>query len=190
MVRTKEWYQVLRNPTEWAARMAMLTIANAFDHPQAGRATHLLDLRDNRPFKSFTCPFGNPQAAPAMLKGKDWTTYRGSHHTDHSIREEFFDGHAAPDRARGDHMLDYSYIAGAADRENAELMNGVSISEEEVFRDIGNPKDWRRRKPVRFAAMVSRFTAARRPHEEEKKISKALSRREWLRDYHHPGDPH
>jgi hypothetical protein len=45
MVRTKEWYENLKNPTEWAARVAMLTISNAFDHSEFGKATHLLDLK-------------------------------------------------------------------------------------------------------------------------------------------------
>ena len=45
MVRTKEWYEKLSNPVEWAGRLAMLTISNAFDHPEFGRATHLWTSR-------------------------------------------------------------------------------------------------------------------------------------------------
>ena len=176
MVRTKEWYENLRNPVEWAGRVAMLTISNAFNHPEFGKATHLLDLRDGKPFKSQACPFADAAKLPERLKGKDWTTYSGSHHTDHSIRAEFFDRHSVPNRDRGDYLLDFSYLGGAAEGENAELTNGVPVSEEEVLRDIGTPETWRRRKPAQYA-----FSS--RPRDAEMQIQKALSIcKRWLDD--------
>jgi len=173
MVRTKEWYEALKNPAEWATRLAMLTVSNAFEHPQFGQATHLLMLQDGAPFKPHACPFLKPESLPERLKGKDWTTYSGAHHTDHSVREEFFDQRASPDRDRGDYLLDFMYIGGAADGENAELTNGVPISEAAIFDDIGTPDTWRR-KPPKYAALS-------RPREAEIEIQKALSIcREWL----------
>lgn len=174
MVRTKEWYENLGNPTEWAGRLAMLTISHAFDHPESGKATHLLDLSEDKPLKPHECPFANRDNLPEKLKGKDWTTYSGSHHTDHSVRAEFFDQHHVPDRDRGDYLLDFTYLAGAPEGENAELTNGVPVSEEEVFRDIGSPDKWRRRRPVRYAYLP-------RPREAEIQIQNALSVcKEWL----------
>jgi hypothetical protein len=155
----------------------MLTISNAFDHPEFGKATHLLDLRDGKPFKPQACPFADPARLPEKLKGKDWTTYSGSHHTDHSVRSEFFDQRHIPDRDRGDYLLDFTYLVGAAEGENAELTNGVPISEEEVLRDIGTPDTWRRRKPAKPA----QYAAAKRPREAEIQIMRALSIcRTWL----------
>jgi hypothetical protein len=177
MVRTKEWYEKLKNPVEWAARVAMMTISNAFEHPEFGKATHLLELRDGKPFKPHECPFANPVALPDRLKGKDWTTYSGSHHTDHSIREEFFDQRAVPNRDRGDYLLDFMYLAGAVEGENAELTNGVPVLEDEVERDIGGRDTWRRKKPQ------ARFAPPARPREAEEQIQKALSIcKKWLDD--------
>jgi hypothetical protein len=151
MVRTKEWYEKLSNPNEWAGRLAMLTISNAFDHPEFGKATHLLNLKEDKPLKPHECPFANRDNLPEKLKGKDWTTYSGSHHTDHSVRAEFFDQQPIPDRDRGDYLLDFTYLVGGTEGENAELVNGIPISEEDVFKDIGTPDQWRRRKPARYA---------------------------------------
>jgi hypothetical protein len=168
MVRTKEWYENLQNPVEWSARMAMLTISNAFDHPQSGTATKLLELQDNKSLKAHPCPFTNPDKLPEKLRRKDWTTYSGNHHTDHSVRAEFFDQRVAPDRARGEYLLDFTYIAGGAEGENAELTNGVVVSEEEVLKDIGSPDTWRRKKPARYAI-------SSRPRSAEIEIERALS---------------
>lgn len=168
MVRTKEWYENLKNPVEWATRLAMLTISNAFDHPEFGKATHLLELRDGKPLKSHGCPFADPKTLPERLKEKDWTTYSGSHHTDHSIRREFFDQRPAPDRERGDYLLDFVYLAGAVDGENAELTTGVPVSEAEVFQDVGKPESWRRRKPAQFESLA-------RSSEADRQIEKALA---------------
>ena len=74
------------------------------------------------------------------------------------------------------------YLAGGPDGENAELTNGVPVSDSEMFRDIGNPDDWRRRKPVRFRASYPP-ELRKRPPQAEKEILQALSVCEqWLRD--------
>jgi hypothetical protein len=179
MVRTKEWYQHLKNPLEWSARMAMLTISNASDHAQYGKATHLLQLREGKPLKAHACPFPDLNKVPERLQGKDWTTYAGSHHTDHSVRTEFFDQREIPDRDRGDYLLDFTYLAGGTEGENAELTSGVAVTEEEVYQDVGGPETWRRRKPAKFAASV-------RPRDAEIQIEKALSIcKSWLDESSH-----
>jgi hypothetical protein len=67
------------------------------------------------------------------------------------------------------------YLAGAAEGENAELTNGVPVTEDEIEKDIGKRDSWRRKKPE------IRFTAPPRPRQEEKRIKKALSIcKQWL----------
>ena len=133
-----------------------------------------MDLQNGRPLKPHKCPFLKPESLPERLQGKDWTTYSGAHHTDHSVRGEFFDQHPAPDRDRGDYLLDFMYIGGATEGENAELTNGVPVSKEAVFADIGTPETWRRRKPAKCAAVS-------RPREAEVQIQNALSVcKEWF----------
>jgi hypothetical protein len=168
MVRTKEWYENLKNPVEWSARMAMLTISNAFEHPEFGKATHLLDLQDGKPLKQHECPFSSADKIHERLRGKDWTTYSGSHHTDHSVRAEFFDQHTAPDRDHGEYLLDFTYLSGDSEGENAELTNGVSVTKDEMLKDVGSPDSWRRKKPARYAISP-------RPPDAEIEIEKALS---------------
>lgn len=167
MARTKEWYENLSNPVEWSSRLAMLTISNAFDHSQHGRATHLLDLNAGTPFKPMACPFSSPEKLPEALRGKDWTTYSGSHHTDHSVRAEFFHQSPTPDHSRGDYLLDFMYVAGTSQLENIELMRGVPITESDLFDDIGAPETWRYKKPAVYAA-------PQRP-DADAAIAKALS---------------
>lgn len=173
MARTREWYEKNARPTEWAARLAMMTISNAFPVGEHGKATWLVDADETEVTKKMKCPFSNPDALPGELKGRDWTRYQGYHHTDHSVRDEFFDGRETPDRSRGPYRLDFSYIGGGGGGENAELMDGVIVGEEAVERDIGTSEEWRFDKPTAKAGM--------RPEVESRKISKALSLcQEWL----------
>ena len=91
MERTKERYVKLANPGEWGCQAcATLTISNANDHPKFGKATHLIELDEGKTEKPHQCPFAKPEITSRLkLKGKDWTTYSGTHHTDHSIRASF-----------------------------------------------------------------------------------------------------
>lgn len=191
MARTKEWYEKTANPVEWAARLAMHTIASAFPHPVHGPATTLLGLNNSNPHKSVACPFRAPESLPPKIKAKDWTTYQGYHHTDHSIRAEFFDGRENPDRSRGAYLLDFSYIAGGADGENKELMDGVVVDKAFLDADLGPVEEWRLARPATKApkdpddeeAPVSADTETKptRPPEEDQKIRNALAEcREWL----------
>jgi hypothetical protein len=171
MVRTREWYEKNTNPTEWAARMAMHTISNAHPHEVHGQATWLLDLVENSPMKSASCPFSDPQKLSEKIKGKDWTTYEGYHHTDHSVRAEFFDGREIPDRSRGPYFMDFSYIAGGSVGENMELMDGLAVDVKTVYEDIGDPSEWRFAKPM---AKAGREKTLLRPRKEALRIAAAL----------------
>jgi hypothetical protein len=175
MVRTKEWYENLAEPHAWATRMAMATIAGAQDVPTLGTATKLIDLKDNQPRRKSECPFADPQKLPADLRGKDWTGYNGWLHTDHSVRAEFFDQHNAPDRKKGEYILDFTYIAGSRAGEDNELMNGVDVSLDELYSEIGQPEDWR------FDSSSVPRDFSPRPADQELKINEALAVcRSWL----------
>jgi hypothetical protein len=192
MARTLEWYEKNAAPVEWATRLAMHTISNAYQHPDHGNATSLVELNDGVPLKSIKCPFANPQAISDQIKNKDWTTYRGYHHTDHSIRSEFFDGREKPDRSKGPYLLDFSYIAGGEDGENKELMDGVIIDNEFVDGDLGAVEQWRFAQAEKIPLPVSGEDVPirtesgvpqppERPPEEDAKIKAALGEcRKWL----------
>ncbi|HEY3852963.1 MAG TPA: hypothetical protein VGO67_01060 [Verrucomicrobiae bacterium] len=190
MARTKEWYEKNATPTEWAAKLAMHTIASAFPHSVHGSATALLELNNGASRKSMACPFRSLQALPEKIKGKDWTTYAGYHHTDHSIRGEFFDGRENPDRSRGPYFLDFSYIAGGDGGENRELMDGIVVEQAFLDSDLGPVEEWRFAKPLTKVPLVGEeetpisADAVRTPHrpvEEDQKIRRALAVcDEWL----------
>ena len=60
-----------------------------------GRATWLVDLdHDGQPHLRGVAPPWD--SAPTDLQGKDWTQYQGVLHTDHAVREEFFDPRDIP----------------------------------------------------------------------------------------------
>lgn len=180
MTRTREWYENNTKPVDWAAQLAMHTIGNAFPHAMHGKATWLLDLNANKPVKSVKCPFANPEAVADKIKGKDWTTYQGYHHTDHSVRAEFFDGRENSDRSRGPYLMDFSYIGGGDAGENMELMNGIVVDENELFEELGPVEDWRFAKPLAKAALQP--SRRRRPKKDELRIAAALKLcNRWLR---------
>lgn len=179
LAKTRQWYERNSNPLEMSAKMAMHTIANAYQHPAHGKATWLVDLNGKPPMKPMECPFSNPENLKGDIKGKDWTTYQGFHHTDHSIRAEFFDGSDAPDRSRGPFLLDFSYISGNGSGENVELMEGNVVPLKSVIRDIGKFEEWRFAKPLAKAGIKK---IPSRPQNEAAKISSALKRADaWLR---------
>jgi hypothetical protein len=169
MVRTKEWYGGEPNPTEWALKLAMATIANADEHPKYGRATWLQNLDQGRPLKAqHGCPFSGKSPLPAALQNKDWTTYAGLHHSDHSVREEFFSEKEHPLNMNQPFLIDFSYIYAREKQEDSDLMDGILVSAEEVYADIGNPDEWRR------AAPLQRSRAVERPDEKVREINEAL----------------
>jgi hypothetical protein len=167
MVKTKEWYGGEKNLLEWALKLAMTTIANAGDHPTFGKATWLKELNNAEPLKrQHACPFSNPAALPAILQNKDWTTYAGFHHSDHSVRDEFFLGKEAPLNLNQPFLIDFSYIYSRDKAEDLELMDGVAVSDEDLYREIGRPDEWRRSSPRERERITSRpESAVREIHE-------------------------
>jgi hypothetical protein len=174
LARTKEFYEALANPVEWSSKLAMMTIGNAWPHPTLGKATRLVDLAAGKPRIPMECPFSQSAKLPPILQGKDWTTYTGFHHTDHSVRKEFFDQRESPDTSQ-EYLLDFTYIAGADAGENAELMNGIPVTIEEIEKDIGTTTQWRFAKPAGILSFPSR------PADAESIILRALAiSDEWL----------
>lgn len=141
----------------WALTQAMMTIAKA--HPTRGvrdgaapteqtargegRVTWLLDLKDGTPFvERLPCPL---DPVPKQLAGKDWTKYEGLLHTDHAVREEFFDGRDHPLTEHKLPLLDFTYLYDTAQADFTEFMTGRAFSENDVFADIDRPESWSHR---------------------------------------------
>ena len=153
-----DWYdEPGRDHGAWALTQAMMTIAKA--HPirgvrdgsapteqtarEEGRVTWLLVLKEGKPFvERLPCPL-NP--VPKQFAGKDWTKYEGLLHTDHAVREEFFDGREEPLTKHKLPLLDFTYLYDGAQADFTEFMAGRVFSEDEVFADIDRPEGWSHR---------------------------------------------
>lgn len=153
-----DWYaEPGRDHGTWALTQAMMTIAKADPTKcikegaapteqtaqEEGRVTWLLDLKQGRPFvERLPCPF---PSVPKQLAGKDWTKYEGLLHTDHAVREEFFDPRAERAASRNRPLLDFTYLYDGAQTDFTEFMAGRIFSEEEVFADIDREEHWAHR---------------------------------------------
>ena len=149
----REWYsQRGQDQGDWFLTQAMKTIAHA--HPtrsapdgaspeDEGRVTWLRDLKDGHPLKDSPCPFSGP--VPSSLQGKDWTTYEGLLHTDHNVRREFFEGRELPSTRLRPYLMDFTYLHDKRQADYVNFMEGVRLSEEDVFEEIGRPDTWRYR---------------------------------------------
>jgi hypothetical protein len=158
MKRFMDWYAAPgRDHGSWALTQAMMTIAKA--HPskgvkdgappteqtarEEGRVTWLLDLKLEKPFvERLPCPLSS---VPKQLAGKDWTKYEGLLHTDHAVREEFFDGRAEPVTRHKLPLLDFTYLYDDTQPDFTEFMAGRLFSEDEVFADIDREEHWAHR---------------------------------------------
>jgi hypothetical protein len=180
MRQWREWYdqpeESSADRSTWFLQNAMFTIAHAHkttplqttsEHaletqsgptPKAsrsptiapeGRVTWLRDLVDGKPLKNVACPFGGP--IPKQLQGKDWTTYEGLLHTDHSIREEFFLDDDEPPTVARPYLMDFTYLYDKRQADYLNFMAGGRFSPEEVFKEIGDPSEWR----VRNTGVIS-----------------------------------
>ena len=103
----REWYGILKSDAaEWGLKQAMLTIDDAakqkvvsrdksLQQDPDGRVTWLRPLSaDGKPHvENIACPL---TTVPGQLAGKDWTKYDGYLHTDHAIRDEFFEDRGTP----------------------------------------------------------------------------------------------
>ena len=150
----RDWYlDKAGDATEWAVRLAMVTINNAEPGkvpsktggpPEAGgRATWLRSLGDGTPFlPDVPCPLTK---IPAALQGKDWTKYEGYLHTDHAVRAEFFRDRDVPPTIGRPYIMDFTYIYAKDQADFGEFTSGRPFTEEEVYVEIGRPDEWSHR---------------------------------------------
>lgn len=150
----RDWYGK-GSDTEWAVLQAMITIDNAekekivtkdrSKQPDLeGRATWLAPLSpDGQPRVST---LASPLAkTPDRLRGKDWTKYEGYLHTDHAIREEFFQDRDIPPNIDRPYVMDFTYIYDESQQDFVEFSGGKSFRDEEVYAEIGRPEEWEHR---------------------------------------------
>ncbi|HQU41448.1 MAG TPA: hypothetical protein PK867_01495 [Pirellulales bacterium] len=152
----REWYGTLKgNGVEWAVKQAMLTIDNAAKQKVVareesqqqdadGRVTWLRPLSaEGKPHvHGITCPLTN---VPGRLADKDWTKYDGYLHTDHAIREEFFQDRETPPTVERPYIMDLTYIYAEGQDDFAEFSGGKPFAEEQVYGEIGRPEEWTHR---------------------------------------------
>ncbi len=143
MARYRDWYEGKKDQSRWLLETAMRTIDEAADTP-FGRATRLLPLVDGA-FLGGECPY--PELGEKeRLKDKDWTRYGGYFHTDHSIREEFFQpGPAKPDTVKDAEWLqDFTYLYDEGESDHARLVAGEGVPPAEIEAALGPRREWRR----------------------------------------------
>ena len=71
------------------------------------------------------------------LEGKDWTRYEGYLHTDHAVREEFFqDREIAPTRNKP-YLMDFTYLFDQNQSDFKEFSDGRLFTEADVYAEIG-----------------------------------------------------
>src|SRR5207247_1243802 len=100
------------------------------DPESEGRATWLRDLVSGKPMKGSPCPFaGN---IPSTLQGKDWTVYVGVLHTDHAIRDEFFQDRPTPSTRSKPYFNDFTYLHDKRESDFVKFMEGVRVAERDV----------------------------------------------------------
>jgi hypothetical protein len=136
--------------SEWAIRTAMLTIESASKDKvkstepsrqpdPEGRVTWLVPLsEEGKPLVADVAnPFGK---VPGSLEGKDWTKYDGYLHTDHAVREEFFQDRDVPPTIQSPYIMDFTYIYDNRQPDFKEFTEGLRFSDEQVFAEIGSPE--------------------------------------------------
>lgn len=113
--------------------------------PEAeGRVTWLVNLgADGRPLLRGVAPPWDE--APADLQGKDWTQYHGMLHTDHAVRDEFFDPRDIPSTRVAPYRMDFSYLYNQGEKDFLEFTGGREFTEDEIYAEIGAPETWTRR---------------------------------------------
>ena len=84
------------------------------------------------------------------LQGKDWTRYEGVLHTDHAVRDEFFQGRDDPPTATRPYLMDFTYLYDENQADFLEFTGGKQITEDEIFAEIGRQEDWTHRKSAQL----------------------------------------
>jgi hypothetical protein len=152
----REWYGgKAGDGTAWSLKQAMLTIDQAKKHKVIvsgktlqqdpdGRVTWLLPLSASG--EPVVASIPSPlQPMPRTLEGKDWTKYAGYLHTDHAVREEFFQDREAPPTTERPYQMDFTYIYSESQGEFAEFSAGRLFTDDAVFAEIGQPDQWSHR---------------------------------------------
>lgn len=152
MMRFREWYENKDQSQSWALKQAMLTIQNAAPMnatdstiPQEqGCVTWLRPLNaTGKPLvENISCPISK---VPATLEGKDWTRYEGLLHTDHAVREEFFQDREVAPTASRPYLMDLTYLYDEKQPDFEDFNRGKPISVAEVYAEIGRPEAWTHR---------------------------------------------
>jgi hypothetical protein len=152
----REWYGGLAgDAAEWSVKQAMLTIQNAAKHKVMARHESVQQDPDGRvTWLLPLSPDGRPQVpgipspltkVPASLAGKDWTRYAGYLHTDHAVREEFFQDREVPPTIERPYFMDFTYIYNESQSDFVDFTEGKTFTEAQVFAEIGRPEDWTHR---------------------------------------------
>lgn len=150
----RDWYGK-GSDTEWAVLQAMITIDNADKNRivTTDRAKQP-DPEGRSTWLARVSPEGTPRVrnlasplatTPDRLEGKDWTKYEGYLHTDHAVREEFFQDRDIPPNINRPYVMDFTYIFDQSQPDFAEFTGGKPFTEDEVFIEIGRPEDWAHR---------------------------------------------
>ena len=149
MLRYREWYDGKVNQEDWGTRTSMLTI-DAAKQTEHDRATWLIPLEN----KKSKCPFANPDELPEVLKNKDWSAYKGTLHTDHSIRSEFFDGKVEPAHSNAPWLMDFTYIFDPSEPDFQKMSAGVPVTDEVIYAELGKPEKWDVSQPAEPMAII------------------------------------
>jgi len=166
----QEWYSPGNrvDRSEWFIQTAMYTIAFAkrdavefpgalpadqdidptadpdetpMPEPRKGPVTWLRDVTDGQPLRGG-CPYPFTADIPPQLHGKDWTSYLGLLHTDHSVRKEFFDEMDSPEMLHQPYVMDFTYLYDRRESDHIEFMLGVPVTIERICREIGPTEAW------------------------------------------------
>src|SRR6266496_5456045 len=123
---------------------SLLLATESADPRKQGRVTWLRELNDaGRPLVgNLSCPVSD---IPTSLSGKDWTRYEGLLHTDHAVREEFFQDREVAPTSSKPYLMDFTYLYDDSQPDFQDFSLGKPFSEEEVFNDIGRPEEWTHR---------------------------------------------
>lgn len=176
-----EWYAPRgKSDIDAMLGLAMRTIASAaptksliagdkppkdvVDPVAEGRVTWLVNLDSNgMPLLSDVSPPWN--APPSDLAGKDWTRYEGFLHTDHAVREEFFDPRDVPATKGKPYRMDFTYLYNEKEADFLEFTGGREFTKEEIYSELGTPDTWTHR----AAEEISR-----RSEEDAQKVAEQL----------------
>jgi hypothetical protein len=131
------------SPIEWALRVAMLTISSARETQPHGPATWLLDKPGGKPIRPFNWTESDPLPELKKFPDSDHGSYAGHLHTDHAIRDEFFNGNEVPAKKRDPYLMDFKYIFDPSVPDHAPFVAGLASTVAEAEAEIGHPDDWR-----------------------------------------------